>query len=213
MRAIYSRTMLLLTAVAALAATAPARAEQGELSVGVQGGVLFPGFSPRSQTAFTLATWEAGIEAGFGLLDDLSLTAGMLFSTYSGNLDGYTYESEGIDYTGTLEVDARVYHPRLGLRYKLYAGYNLAPYVDLAVGYAWSTYHGARLTKDGADIGVEIDDFGQGGFTVTGGLAVDYRLLNTVFVGVGMYFTYPLGGQLLKNYVHLSFYALYYFFP
>jgi len=188
-----------------------AEAERNETSIGLQGGLMLPSFSSTSPTAFTLATWSAGAVGEFGLLDDLYLTAGFTFSMFDGDAAGYAYREDGLDYTGLLRCSVRVYHPQVGLKYKLYSGYNLAPYLEASFGYAWTTFHGPRLlNEEGLIYDVGISDFAEGSFTFSVGLSADYRLFNMLFVGVGAYFTYMLKDNLLEHYFSIPVFATYY---
>jgi len=197
---------------ALLILASPARAEQDEISVGMQAGLLLPAFSPTSATAFTLATWTAGIYGNYGILDDLTLTASFTCFMFEGEASDYRHSEDGLDYTGNLRTKTRSYHPQVGVKYKVFSGYDIAPYVDASIGYAWTTFHGSRLLdENNAEYDVQISDFGQGVFTVTAGISVDYRIANMVFVGLGFSFTYAIGdGNLLEHYFSLPIQAAYY---
>ena len=192
-------------------ACSQARAERNEASVGMHGGLMLPSFSSTSPTAFTLATWAAGVAGEYGLLDDLSLTARFTFSMFDGDAAGFGFSEDGLDYSGLLRCSARVYHPQVGLKYKLYSGYNLAPYLEASAGYAWTTFHEPSLLNDeGLIYDVGISDFAEGSFTFTVGVSADYRLFNMVFVGVGIHFTYLVGDGLLEHYFSVPVFATYY---
>jgi len=177
-------------------------AEQDEIFVGLQCGLMLPAFSPTSATAFTLAAWTAGVYGSYGVLDDLSLVDSFSFFMFDGDATNYTYSEECLDYKGTLRCSTRGYHPEIGLRYKVVSGYNLAPYFDASVGYAWNTFNDSRLFNEaGQEYDVHISDFAQGMFTVSAGISVDYRIENTIFVGLGLKFTYAFGsGNLLEHF-------------
>jgi len=188
------------------------RAEQDEISVGLQGGLMLPAFSPTSSTAFTLAAWTAGVYGSYGVLDDLSLVASFSFFMFDGDATNYTHSEEGLDYKGTLRCSTRGYHPEIGLRYKVVSGYNLAPYFDASVGYAWNTFNDSRLFNEaGQEYDVHISDFAQGMFTVSAGISVDYRIENMIFVGLGLKFTYAFGsGNLLEHFFTVPVQVSYY---
>ena len=201
----------IVTVLVVLFTCCTALAERNEATVGLNGGLMLPSFSSTSPTAFTLATWAAGVAGEYGLLDDLSLTARFTFSMFDGDASGYAFSEDGLDYTGLLRCSVRVYHPQVGLKYKLYSGYNLAPYLEASFGYAWTTFHEPRLlNEEGLIYDVGISDFAEGGFTFTVGISADYRLFNMVFVGVGIHFTYLVGDGLLEHYFSGPVFATYY---
>ena len=179
-----------------------ARAEAGEISGGVEAALVLPGFSSTSPTAFALATWSVGAFGQYGILDDLYGQLRFSFTTFRANSE-QVLDLSGRSLPGTLSFETFQYHLEIGVRYKLFAGYDLAPYVETQVGFLWSAYQGQRfLTPDGRDYGVDLDDFGEGAFTIGGGLALDYRLLNLLFIGIAVRFVYPIG-EALHRY-HLS---------
>ena len=211
MRTRFIKTVLCSLFTVLLFSVTPAEAERNEASIGLHGGVLFPAFHPTTPTAFTLATWAAGVAGEYGLLDDLSLTARFTFSMFDGDAGGFGFSEDGLDYTGLLRCSVRVYHPQVGLKYKLYSGYNLAPYLEASFGYAWTTFHEPRvLNEEGLIYEVGISDFAEGAFTFTVGISADYRLFNMVFVGVGVHFTYLVGDGLLEHYFSVPVYGSYY---
>jgi hypothetical protein len=188
-----------------------ARAEQDEVTLGAEVGLLLPDFSPKSATEIAVATWNVGILLSYGVLDDLSLTAEFLFSMFDATSTGYTLRHDQLEYTGSLDFSSRVYHPRVGARYKLFSGYNLAPYVEAHLGWAWSTYHKAKLlNEDGLDYGLGLGDWGESAFTVSVGASVDYRLANAVFLGLGFSYTYAIGGGLLRQFFSIPLQVSYY---
>ncbi len=204
-------TGLLLLLGLLLASPGEARAEQTEITLGAEVGLLLPDFSPKSAAEIAVATWDVGILLSYGVLDDLSLTAEFLFSMFDASSSGYTVSSDGLDYTGSLDFSSRVYHPRVGLKYKLFSGYNLAPYIEGNIGWSWSTYHDAKLlNEEGLDYGLGLGDWGESAFTVSVGASLDYRLANVVFVGLGFSYTYAIGGGLLRQFFNLPLQVSYY---
>ena len=190
-----------------LLSSGSALAERDEMTAGLMGGLALPGWSPSSSTAFTLATWHIGTFFEYGLLDNLYLTADFLFMTFAGDAQNYKHN----EYTGTLRSSVQVYQVEAGGKYKLYGGYNLAPYLLAKIGYNWSVVNSASLRDgDGNAYPCKISDFGQGGLTLTVGLSVDYRLLNMLFVGGGINFTYGPFNSLLKYYISVPVYVSYY---
>ena len=105
MKGIISASMAALLLL--LAHSSPASAERDEFAVGLQGGLLLPAFSPTSSTAFTLATWTLGVQATYGILDDLTLTASFSYFMFDGEASGYTINEDGLDYTGKLRLGYR----------------------------------------------------------------------------------------------------------
>lgn len=176
-------------------------AETGELSVGVEGALAVPSFRSSDPAAFALGTWSVGGLAQYGVLDDLYAQARFSFMAYSGETN-HVLQPFGRPLEGTLRFGSRQYHAEIGARYKLLAGYLVAPYVETHVGFLWSTYHDQRLlTPDGRDYGIDVEDLGEPAFTLGGGLAVDVRLLNRVFVGVAARVTYAFGNSMQRYYV------------
>lgn len=179
----------------ALASTA-AQAEEGEASAGVEGALVLPGFASNDPTAFALATWGVGVVGQYGVLDDLYVQGRFSFMTFEGGSDR-RMDLSGRSLEGTLRFETLQYHVELGARYKLLAGYDVAPYVETQFGYLWSAFRDQRfLTPDGRDYGIDLPNHGQGVFTLGGGLAVDYRLFNILFVGVAVRFVYAFGAGL-----------------
>jgi len=192
------RSSILIICVLAIVMVMPGTAfgEKDEITVGLQGGLMLPAFSPTSTTAFTLAAWTAGVYGSYGILDDLSIVASFSYFMFDGDSDNYTYSEDGLDYKGKLRCSTKGYHPEVGIRYKVYSGYNLAPYLDASIGYAWNTFNDSRLfNEDGQEYDVHISDFAQGLFTVTVGVSADYRIANMIFVGLGFKFTYAFGSD------------------
>lgn len=172
-----------------------ARAEQGEASGGVEGALVLPGFSSQDRTAFALATWGVGAVGQYGVLDDLYVQGRFSFMTFQGR-SARDLEVSGRALPGTLEFETFQYHVELGARYKLLAGYDIAPYVETHLGYLWSAVRDQRfLTPGGKDYGVDLPNRGEGAFTLGGGVAVDYRLFDLLFVGVAVRFVYAFGGD------------------
>jgi hypothetical protein len=186
-----SRTVGLLAM--ALLCPEPAWAEAGEIAVGVEGALALPGYSSTSPTAFALATWSVGAFGQYGIIDDLYLQGRFSFTTFHAESER-VLEVSGRALPGTLRFETLQYHLEVGGRYKLYAGHDLAPYVETLIGYLWAGYQDQRfLTPDGRDYGLDLDDFGDGAFTISAGLAADYRLFNLIFIGAAVRFIYPIG--------------------
>lgn len=189
-----TRALVILAALAT--APAIAQAEEGEASVGLEGSLVLPGFQSNDPTAFALATWAVGAVGQYGVLDDLFLQGRFSFSAFEGKSER-NLEVLGRMLPGTLRFEAFQYHVELGGRYKLFSGYDLAPYAETHLGYLWSGIRDRRfLTPGGKDYGVDLPDQGEGSFTLSAGLAVDYRLFNVLFVGVAVRFVYAFGSGL-----------------
>lgn len=183
--------------LAMMAAVAPsaAQAEQGEASAGVEAALVLPGFRSNDPTAFALATWGVGAFGQYGVLDDLFLQGRFSFMTFEGK-SVRDLEVAGRSLPGTLQFEAFQYHLELGARYKLFAGYDLAPYVETHVGFLWSAIRDQHfLTAGGKDYGLDLANRGEGAFTIGGGVALDYRLFNLVFVGLAVRLVYAIGGD------------------
>lgn len=186
------RVLALMLALLSLPLSA--LAEEGEASVGLEGALVLPGFQSNDPTAFALATWGVGAVGQYGVIDDLFVQGRFSFSVFEGRSER-DLEVMGRTLPGTLVFQTLQYHAELGARYKLFSGYKLAPYVETHVGYLWSGIRDRRfLTPGGKDYGLDLPNEGEGAFTLSGGLAVDYRLFNLLFVGVAVRFVYAFGG-------------------
>ena len=168
-----------------------ARAEMREATVGVIGGALFPAFKSPVATTPLLVTWVAGVEALYGVTDDLSIRGAFSASRLRGRLDNWTLPNT--TYQGTYLFEGAYYHPEVGVRYKAYAGYNLAPHLEADIGYLWAIYSNGIVRATDSAV-VRSPDEAGGHFTITGGFALDYRLANTALVGVAIRYTRMLGG-------------------
>jgi hypothetical protein len=172
------------------AAPALARAEKQEIVVGVTGGALFPALHSTNATDFTLTTWVAGVEGQYGVSDNLSLRGSFLTTRFLAQKPASSGRSTM--YTGSLAFDAAYYLPSIGIRYKVFAGYNLAPYVELSAGYLWGVFSQASI--QGRAGRAPVPDWSEGHWTAEAGVAIDYRLMNTCLVGTAVRFTQVLGG-------------------
>ena len=208
----HTRGLLVCLALVCVLVFPPrALCEQDELTLGAEAGLLLPDYSPKAATAFTVATWTAGVVVSHGVLDDLSLTAQFNFSLFSAMADDYSKTVDGLEYEGSLDFSGRLYHPQIGARYKVFSGYNLAPYVEAALGYAWTTVHRPKIVNDAGQVyGLDLNDWGEGTVTVSGGLVVDYRVANTAMVGLTGRFVYALQNTLLNWYTIIGVQAQYY---
>jgi hypothetical protein len=194
-----------------LVVPAIADAEQDELTFGAEAGLMLPDYSPQSATAPTLATWTTGVLVSYGVLDDLSITTQFNFSMFDATAGGYTTTVDTLPYTGELKFSGRFYHPQVGARYKVLSGYNIAPYVEAGLGYAWTTIHAPVILDDeGRSFGLGLGDWGEGTWTVAAGLVVDYRISNLLFVGLTGRFVYALESGLLNHYTTVVLQAQYY---
>src|SRR5262245_20818654 len=136
------------------ASPATARGEQGEASGGVEVALVLPGFKSNDPTAFALATWGVAAFGPYGVLDDLYVQARFSFMTFEGKSER-DLDVSGRSLPGTLQFDTFQYHLELGARYKLFAGYDLAPYIETHVGFLWSAIRDQRfLTPGGKDYGL-----------------------------------------------------------
>ena len=71
---------------------------------------------------------------------------------------------------------------------------NFAPYVETHLGFLWSAIRGQRFfTPGGKDYGIDLPNRGEGAFTMAGGVAVDQRLFNLLFLGVAVRLVYAFG--------------------
>ena len=204
---------LLPVAFIVLLVPASAFAEQGEFSVGVRGGLFFPGFEPQSPTAFDLATWSVGGTFSYGLLDSLSLVASFDFATFSASAKDQVFLSHNREIVGNLRFDSAYYHPEIGIRYKLYSGYSLAPYLEAHLGYLLAAYSDKSLTTDsGTNIGLELEDSAEGSLTFSVGLSADYRLFETFLLGLSFLYTKSLEDELYDHDIQIPLSFSYYWF-
>lgn len=182
-----------------------AHAEWHESMVGLVGGPLFPGLSPPDATAPVLVTWLVGVEGLYGVTDNLDVRASLSTSRLAGRLSDWT--APGTTYRGTYAFDEAYYRPEVGARYKVYGGYNLAPYIEANAGYMWAICTGGTVSR--GDTMVRIANNARGHATVGGGVALDYRLANMAFVGVAIRYTHVFDG-LSEHLVSAPLYISYY---
>lgn len=190
-----------LSLCAAFLAPVEVRAEEAELAVGLEGALILPALETGDRTAVSLATWGLGLYGRYGLLDDLDLSLRGSFAAFGGQV-GTTMEVRGRAVVGNLGFDLQQWQFEAGARWKLFAGYNLAPYLEGHVGWMWSVYQDQRfMTPAGQDLGLELPNEGRGAFTVSAGLALDYRLMNLLFVGVAARWTEVFGDGPYRRYI------------
>jgi len=182
-----------------LAISMLAHAERGESVISTRAGVWLPDFDPTSTSAFALATYSASTSYRYGLLDDLFIGVRFGLSGYNASTGDYRYEDPrtALAYTGRLYFSGMSYLTEATLLYNLYAGYNLAPRLEVSVGYLYSTYRDAELfDENDTSYGLDIADFGEGSLAYSAGFTLDYRLWNMMFVGVGARFVGASSGAL-----------------
>ena len=187
-------------------------AAKDEIIVGVQGGVFFPAAESKSDTAFALATWTAGVYGQYGILDDLYCNLGFSMSTFDGKISGYKLVYDSLDYVGSLDTSVQVYSIEARAIYQLFGGFDIAPYVEAGFGFAWSSYtNNSLLNDDGQDFGLNIGDFGNGSLTLHVGVSANYRIANQIFAGLGLYFTWMISSDLYDYWFSLPVMVSYYF--
>jgi hypothetical protein len=186
---------------ALLTSTASARAERGEWAAGVASGALFPAFASQDATAFRLSTWMVGVQGRYGLSDDLDLTLGADWAQFAGSMNEAIMLGTPVD--AVRVFSAQQIGVRAGARYKVLSGYDVAPYVEGALGYQWTIYSAQDLreVQTGRSFGVDLSDEGQGGATVMLGVAVDWRIFNLVFVGAALRVTEVFGAERYARFV------------
>jgi hypothetical protein len=97
---------------------------------------------------------------------------------------------QGRELVGDRYFRAEQYQVAAGARYKVVSGYDLAPYLEAFAGWQWRILRDQQfLTPEGLDYGLELGPEGQGAWTITVGVAVDYRLLNLLQVGAALRWT------------------------
>ena len=188
--------------VVSLLAVCPAAAERGESSIGLAGGLRFPSFGSQDPTDFILTTWSAGAFAEHGVLDDLFVGARFHYNQFDAVDIDHTATLDGRQYAGGLTFELQTWHVEVHCRYKVYAGHDLVPHLTLAGGWIWTVYRAPVLTTpEGQAIELTLDDFAEGAFTTSGGVVVDYRLLDMLFVGFGIELTHFWGDVLYGGHI------------
>jgi len=188
-RARRLRLLALLLVLVSSSAARVADAETAEAAVGVTGGVMMPAYASQDSTAFRLVTFTAGGFARYGVLEDLDLVLRFEFSLFRGK-SRETRELQGRELVGDRYFRAEQYQVAAGARYKLVSGYDLAPYLEAAVGWQWRVLRDQQfLSPEGLDFGLELGPEGQGALSLTAGVAVDYRLFNLVQIGAAFRWT------------------------
>ena len=183
-------------------AVSSAAAERGESAVGIAGGLRFPSFGSQDPTDFVLTTWSAGAFVEYGVLDDLFAGARFHYNQFEAVDIDHAAMLDGRLYAGELTFKLQTWHVEGHCRYKIYAGYNLAPHLILAVGWVWTVYRSPVLTTpEGQAIELTLDDFAEGALTTSGGVVVDYRLLDMLFVGLGIELTHFWGDVLYRSHI------------
>ncbi len=188
-------------------------AERDEMGVGLQTGLLLPDFNSTSSTAFVLATWTAGAQYMYGVLDDLYLIGEFHFSTFSAQSRDYSYVDSSVDltYDGTLVFDTAVYQTFLKARYKVLSGYPFAPYVEGGFGYIWSTYTTPQLANNsGSKYDIDISDFAFGTWVMSIGIHFDYRLFNSLLAGFGFRYVRAFEDEIFTQYFSIPVEFTYY---
>jgi hypothetical protein len=205
-----TRPLALIIAVSSAMIPGLARAEADEISVGIEGALVLPRVRANDSTAIAAATWGVGAYAQYGLLEDLYLQGRFMFSAFEGTIET-TKEYRGRMLEGVLGFSSTMYHFEVGARYKVYAGYDLAPYVEAHAGWMWSAYRGQTFRDAvGRDYGLVLADFGEGQGTVAGGVAVDYRVMNSVLVGGTMRYVHAFGRSIELEYLAMAVQASWY---
>ena len=164
-----------------------AHAEKGELTSSVEGAVSLPSFDSGSPTAFDLAAWTLGGGFDYGVIHNLHLGLRFSYSRFNGVAPRYATDVNGRLQEGQLSFAGQFFHPQATARVNLFPGYNLAPYLDLGVGFLWAIYRGNQLLDDQFRLITEdIEDFGEGSLTLEAGFSLNYRIYNRVTVGIGV---------------------------
>lgn len=185
----FALSMASSVVAAAIALTpASALAVEHELSFGLEGGLLLPGFDSPDPTAFHLASWTAGGAVQWGLTWDLWLLTRFSVSSFSAKVTE-TRDYLGHELLGERHFDALTFQTEAGVRYDLIGGYALSLYVEGGLSFLWSGYSDQQfLNEHGMDFGLEVPNEGQAALLVSGGLSVEYRLLDLLLISVGTRF-------------------------
>ncbi len=185
----FAPSIVAAAAAAAIALTpASALAVEHELSFGLEGGLLLPGFDSPDPTAFHLASWTAGGAVQWGLTWDLWLLTRFSVSSFSAKVPE-TRDYRGHELLGERHFDALTFQTEVGVRYDLIGGYALSLYVEGGFSFLWSGYSSQQfLNAQGMDFGIEVQDEGQAALLVSGGLSVEYRLLDLLLICLGARF-------------------------
>ncbi len=177
-----------VTAAVVALTPASAWAVEHELSFGLEGGLLLPGFDSPDPTAFHLASWTAGGSVQWGLAWDLWLLTRFSVSSFSAKVSE-TREYVGHELLGERHFDALTFQTEVGARYDLIGGYALSLYVEGGLSFLWSGFTDQQfLNEQGMDFGLEVPDEGQATLIVSCGLSAEYRLFNLLLISVGVRF-------------------------
>jgi len=167
-----------------------ARAEQREDVVGIGALMVLPRINTSSSTGFAAVGWGVQGFAAYGVLQDLYVEARFGLWDQGGNMSNVTLVVPSGTYRGNLFWTGEAYKAELGLRYKVFSGFNLAPYLEAYGGYQWTTFTGQDLRNAaGGSYGLPIGDVGQGAGTAGGGVALEYRLFNVVLLSASCLYT------------------------
>ena len=200
-----------LASVLAVALVAsPAQAEWFEKQVGIEGVVLFPRFGSDDPTAFRNVSPGTQLHFSYGVLHDLYLTGRFTAWLQSGVVKEYRHEdpTRG-EFVGDLSFNGEGYRGEVGACWTMLSGFNLAPRLEVNLGYQWTTYRNPDLGDAQGSYGLQMDPFGSGALTAGGSLIVDYRIFQMVLVGARAGWTYAFGdlyGDDLAASVFASFY-------
>jgi hypothetical protein len=185
-------------------------AERNEMSLGLEASLLAPGFQSEDTTALSLATWSLGAFVQYGLLDDVFAISRVSFAAFRGSAT-HTEPFHAQILAGQLHFALTQVHVEAGARYKMFAGYNLAPYAELTCGILWARYSDQSfLDGQGRDFGLPILNHAESAFTIAAGVALDYRLMNMFFVGAAFRYVQAFAGMYAR-YVSVPLEFSYYF--
>lgn len=181
--------------LAVLLLCSTAFAETDEKIVGGSALIAMPQFQSQDKTAFQATTVGAHVFYQYGLFEDLYAIGQFSFWVIQNASTDYSFNDLTTErgYDGFLGFNGEGYHGELGARYKLYAGYNFAPYIEAYGGYLWTTFRNPDLKNEaGTSYGFDIESFGRGAFTVSGALGFDVRVWNLLMAGASVKYTMAL---------------------
>lgn len=172
-----------------------ANAEADEHVLGGSALITMPQFENEDATAFGVTTIGAQVSYQYGTTEDLYAVAQFSFWVIPNAATDYSHYDTATQraYDGSLNFNGEGYHGEVGCRYKLYSGYNVAPYIEVYGGYLWSTFRDPNLrNENNISFDFDMTSFGRGAFTAGGALGFDVRLWNVLLAGASVKYTMAL---------------------
>jgi hypothetical protein len=214
-------SVALLVLAMSLLPTKPAQAEEDELVVGVEGMLALPNTQPCDPfsgascnlVAWNLGAWSASGVFEYGILQDLYLGARLGYGRFWGATDGFTHEVLGVVEHGRLTFEGQMFSAQATARYNLLVGFGITPYLEGSVGFLWASYFNSELRNGGGRLVTNsIPEFGRAHLVFEVGVFADYRVLDTVTVGLGFRFGKVVDDLLLNSWLSIPLRVSYFWF-